>query len=480
MIKLNIVSNFIVLFSWIFLTSCTVGPNFVKPKLDVKSNWSVPHKNNISSDKVAINWWKIFNDELLKKYIQEAIENNNNIKTAFYNLKNSKSFVLERRAAFIPSFGLDQESIRRRTSGSSGFANAQGTTFNTFTTALQASWQIDLFGGNKRALESAKFLEESSKASYNDVILTVITEVATRYFEIRQAQRQIEITKQNAKLFKKTVEIIDVRVKFGESDDFDLVRSQGEYQNTISKLPNLEGNMYSSIFALSILLGKQPEYLLKEMSKFKTFPKPPDTISIGTRIEMLSRRPDIRIAENIYGASIADIGVEISNLYPKFNLLGNIGSDAFYFKDMLSVGPSKFWSISSFIDWPFFAGGAIRARVLGKKAISMAEYYNFKQTVLEALSNTETALIKYEKEYQTYKQLQEVTETRKKAMMIAVQLFDSGETDYLSVLDVERELTSSQEKLVDSKTQAILNLITLYGELGGGWELFGVPYNYVS
>ena len=210
------------------------------------------------------------------------------------------------------------------------------------------------------------------------------------------------------------------------------------------------------------------------MQKAKPLPTPPDMVPVGLRSDMLRRRPDIRTAERELAASVADIGVETSDLFPKFFLTGNAGTQARNFGDLFSAAGGV-WSLGSLVQWSVFEGGAIRARIKAEEAESEAALATYEKAVLEALADTETALTRYGQELETRKRLFAGVESRRKSVQLAKELFDAGEEDYLSVLDAERELTASEDDLVISETNSITKLIALYAALGGGWEEFVTP-----
>ena len=377
--------NLLIISSFFLLTACTVGPDYKKPE------------QKFTTQEIEISWWKIFNDPLLNKYIEIGVKENKNIHVSIANLRRARAFRQEKVASFVPVINFNNLSK---------VSESDLSKVKLFDSGFDSSWEIDIFGGNKRGVETATALVGSAVENYHDVLLSVISNIARNYYEARGAQQQIKITQGNANLFKQTMKLIETRLQLGEANEFDFVRSKGEYQLTLSRIPNLEASMKSSIFALSILLGKPPEFLLSEMQVFKQFPKAPAKINIGLRADILNRRPDVRKAERELAASVADIGVETANLYPKFFLLGDIGSRARTFSDMLTIGSGKYWSLGGFVDWSIFQGGAIRARIKSKQAISDGFYASYEQAILNALFDAQTALERYQQEIETFELLQ--------------------------------------------------------------------------
>lgn len=454
------------------LGACTVGPDYQRPDTtSFLDKWfSSTPKETISEEPISLDWWRIFKDPLLEKYIEEAASHNKDITIALANLRRARAVRAQDTGIYYPELSASGGQSRTKSSGASSNFNS-GQIRDNYDAGFDASWEIDIFGGNRRTVEAANARVGSAQAEYQDVILATLSEVARTYYEARGLQKRIAITKENTSLLRATSKLIEERLSAGEATEFDLARAKGEYQLTRARLPNLEGELKVSLFTLATLLGQTPEALLDEMKAVKPLPTPPDLVPVGLRADILRRRPDIRMAERELAASTADIGIETAELFPKFFITGARGTQALRFGDLLSAAADT-WSISSLFQWRLFEGGSIRAGIEIETAETEEALASYEKAVLEALRDTETALTRYGQELETRKRLAQGVASRRKAVKLAKQLFDSGEEDYLSVLDSERELTSSEDDLVQSETQTITKLIALYTALGGGWEEF--------
>ena len=467
---INFLKTLMAVFLCFGISSCAVGPDYNHPDNNFLENWFSPNKKSMSTEAIKTDWWSVFKDPQLEHYIHEAALQNKDIKIATANVLRARALRRESGAALLPQIGSAGSAARSKGSDNlSASGNAQTQSF--FDAGFDASWEADIFGGSRRAVEASEARIGSALAAYNDVMLSVFSEVARNYYEARGLQKRIAITEENAALFRKTADLIEARMEAGESSEFDLLRAQGQYQLTRARLPNLNADLHATIFNLSVLVGQPPEYLLQQMKDSKALPTPPDIVPVGLRSDLLRRRPDIRQAERELAASVADIGVETSDLFPKFFLTGDAGSEARVFGDLFNAA-GGFWSFGSLIEWPVFEGGAIRARIAATEAESQAALATYEKTVLEALADTESALTRYGEELETRRRLEEGVQSRRRSATLAQQLFDAGEQDYLAVLDAERELTASEDDLVISETQSITKLIALYTALGGGWEIF--------
>lgn len=460
----------ILLGTTILLTSCAVGPDYERPQQSFFEGWFSFHDEAVASDPVQLDWWTMFNDPLLTDFVRTAARNNKDIEIAKANLLAARAVRSEAGSSFFPSVA-GASSATRSKQGSGSFNNGGGQIRNLYEAGFDASWELDIFGGNRRAYEAADARLGSAEASFQDVMLSTLSEVTRTYYEARGLQKRIAITEQNADLQKQTFELIQNRLEVGEASEFDLSRAKGEYQLTVARVPNLRADLDTSVYMLSVLLGQPPEALLEEMMQVKPLPAPPDLVPVGLRSDILRRRPDVRMAERDLAASVADIGTQTAELFPKFFLTGDIGSQARTFGDLFT-GMAEFWSLAGLVDWSVFEGGAIRARIDIEEAESKAALAQYEKTILEALADAESSLSQYGQELETRRRLEEAVASRRKSVNLAQELLDAGETDYLAVLDAERELISSEDELVLSETRSLTKLIALYTALGGGWEQF--------
>ncbi|GJL84986.1 MAG: multidrug MFS transporter [Micavibrio sp.] len=452
------------------LTACSVGPDYTPQKTSFLDGWFAPTSEHVSNEDIALEWWSVFNDPLLENYIKKAATNNKNVQVALANVKRARALRGESNAAFFPQIDSSGSADRSKSSDAAA-TSGNGNIRNLYDAGFDASWELDVFGGNRRANEASDARIGSATANYQDVMLSTLAEVARSYYEARGLQKRIAITENNTKLLQETFNVVDQRLEAGEASSFDVSRARGEYQLTRARIPNLQADLHASIFTLSVLLGQPPEALLEEMGEVKPLPAPPDIVPVGLRSDMLRRRPDVRMAERELAASVADIGVETSELFPKFFITGDIGSQARVFGDVFSAA-GGLWSLGSLVQWSVFEGGAIRAQIKAEEAESEGALATYEQSVLSALADAETALTRYGQELETRKRLDEGVQSRRQSVSFARELFDAGEQDYLAVLDAQRELIASENDLVISETNSITKLVALYTALGGGWEFF--------
>jgi NodT family efflux transporter outer membrane factor (OMF) lipoprotein len=464
--------SLLTIFFILVLSSCAVGPDYTPPEHSVSDKWiSETEKSNNQNESIKTDWWTIFNDPQLEEYIKTAVAENNKLEAASANIRRARALRREAIAPFFPNIGSNFEHTRQGTSKTTSATFSGGTVRTIYQTGFDASWEIDIFGGTRRSDEAAQARLEGAVDEYRALLLSVLAETARNYYEVRGIQKRIDIFKKNVELQKQTYNLVKNLLNAGEANDFDMSRAQGQLELTQSRLPDLKAEMKAGIYRLSVLLGKPPEALLEDMEEIKPLPAPPDIVPVGLRSDILRRRPDVRIAERELAAATADIGVSIADLYPRFNLTGGIGRSVNRFSDLFDPSSNVF-SIGQILQWPIFQRGSIRANINIQEAEAQQAVALYEQTVLDSLADAETALTRYIQKLRTRNRLQDAVKSRQRSVELASARFNGGEEDFLSVLDAERELTSAEDELVISEADTVLNLISLYAALGGGWEIF--------
>jgi NodT family efflux transporter outer membrane factor (OMF) lipoprotein len=302
----------------------------------------------------------------------------------------------------------------------------------------------------------------------------VVAEVAADYIQLRGFQGQIAIARRNLISQQKTADLTRRRQRGGFQTGLDVANADADVASTLSTIPVLEQSAQQTIYALSVLLGTPPATLKNELIASAPIPIIPPEVPIGLPSELLRRRPDIRRAEFQLRAQTAQVGVAVSNLYPKFSLTGTGGFQGGHFS-ALGNWKDRFWSFGPSIDWPILDFGAIRANIRVQTALEEQNFYLYQKTVLVALEDVESALIAYTEEQQHHAALQAAVAANSKAVDLSTLLYSTGQTDFLNVLTAQRLLFSAETALVQSDTTLATNLVALYKALGGGWEGTDIP-----
>jgi len=340
---------------------------------------------------------------------------------------------------------------------------------NGFLTGLDATWELDIFGGTRRNIESANANIQAARDNIHDAQVTVCAEIALDYIQLRSFQEQIAIAEDNLKSEQRTAALTRKRLSAGFVSGLDVANAEAQVATTASAIPVLETSARQTIYALSILLARPPADLVDELAGAGPVPLTPPEVPVGLPSDLLKRRPDIREAEAQWHAANAQIGVAKADLFPQFSLTGSIN----YQSDLvrtLYAGANRVWAAGPSVSWPIFQGGSIAANVRLQKELTDQASITYRQTVLQALDDVENALVAFAREWDHRKALNEAVVQYRRAVDLSMQLYTQGNTDFLNVLDAERSLYTSETALSQSKGSISTDLVALYKALGGGWE----------
>ena len=457
----------------LLLAGCTVvGPDYEKPEPAL-----APEFHGAGGEEqggpVRPDWWMALGDEQLAGYIRDAVESNHDLERAQARVREARALRRAESSRFLPSVGVGAAYQRFESSenGVLGSRGLGGIDDDLFEGSFDASWEIDLFGGIRRGTEAADARLQAAADARRGTLLSVISEVARNYAELRGAQRRLELAEKNIRIQSDTLELVGNKVSTGLAPELDLQRARTQLKITRSRVPGLRAAVHAAAFRIAVLTGRQPAELLEDLAQPRPIPAPPEVVPVGLPSELLRRRPDVRRAERELHAATADIGVATADLYPRFFLTGAAGVESVSFTDAFESS-GRTWSIGSLIRWPIFQGGRLRANVSAAEARRDAAYQRFQQVVLTALEDVERSLVDYAEEQLERRELDDAVEASTRAVELASVLYEKGLADFLTVLDAERTLRDAEDLLAASETSVTVDVIRLYKALGGGWEVF--------
>jgi multidrug efflux system outer membrane protein len=306
------------------------------------------------------------------------------------------------------------------------------------------------------------------------VLVTVTSEVARNYFELRGAQHQLDVARQNADNQRETLDITSAKLNAGRGTDLDVARAETQLNATLATIPPLEATIKQTIYRLSVLTGQQPTALDSELSAPAPLPALPTLVAVDNPKQLLRRRPDIRAAERALAAATARIGVATADLFPRVTFIGNVGVSAKDFSALSESGADTY-SFGPRITWAALDLGRVRARIKAADARAEGELANYEGTVLLALEETEGALVEFGRAQTRRDYLRASAGAAERAEKLATQRYDSGVEDFLNVLDAQRTLLEIQDQLAQSETHTATALVAVYKALGGGWEIEKQP-----
>jgi len=464
------------IFAALVLSSCTaVGPNYKRPEVPVPKRWSEPASRIKPADK----WWQTFNDPILDRLITDAIAANLDLKQALVRVKDARAQRASTFAGALPSLTA-RSNVSRRLNNSSASSQAGSSSvgaggfgvgsqlINIFQSGFDAQWELDFFGGIRRAVEAADATVEGEIENSHAVLVTLLGDVARNYIELRANQQQIAITKENLASQQETLSLNEIRQQAGLGSMLEVTQAQAQIAAIAAQLPVFEANVSQAMYALSLLLGREPAALISRLTKVDSIPAVSKTVIPDLPSELLKRRPDIRQAERNMAAANAYVGIAIAELYPKVNLSAFLGLQNMRITDLTPIGKS--WSTTASVSMPIFNWGKIKANIKSKEAQSELTFLSYQSTVLTAFKEVEDALIAYSKEQQRLKTLAQAVAANQLALHLANERYQKGLTGFIEVLTSQQALYQTQSDKVDSEAKISGNLVALYKALGGGWQ----------
>jgi multidrug efflux system outer membrane protein len=452
------------------LSACAVGPDYKTPTTEVGSAYSNASHPEFSVQGVETTWWTLFQDKDLTGLVEQTVSHNRDLQVARANLHEARALYMDAGLNLAPTVTSHANyTVQKRSLGALNNLHYAPRDLKLYNAGFDAFWEIDLFGRVRRNVEASSDEVDAQEATLRDLGVSLIAEVARNYFELRGLQNQLAVTNKNAKNQTQTLAITRLRLEGGRGTELDTSRATAQLNTTQALVPPLESAIHQTINRLSVLTGQVPGTLTGKLSVPAPLPTIPKTIRIGQPAELLRRRPDIRIAERTLAAATARIGVATADLFPKVTFVGTIALEASTFSG-LGAAASDSYSLGPRISWAALDLGRVYARIKAADARAEAGLAQYEQTVLNALEETENALVNYNREKSRRELLTSAAQASTKAHALAHLRFKEGVSDFLTVLDAELRLLQDQERLAQSETATATALTALYKALGGGWE----------
>jgi multidrug efflux system outer membrane protein len=476
-----------------FAFGCAVGPDFHKP------DPGVPDQFGAATNAMAgqqgqppaadlKRWWETFHDPILNSLIERAVVTNLDVRLAEARVREARGQLDYNRASLSPTVDANASYTRSRTSpnaygiGSTAANTSSGTmsssssaaaafpsTVNLYQAGFDAGWEVDVFGGKRRAIEAARDTFESQVDARRNAMITLLGDVAQAYISLRGNQYQLIVASNNAAAQLDTLNLQKDKFRAGLATDLDVANAEAQSASTESQLPTLQTQIKQNIYQLSILLDREPAALEAELEPVMPVPQGPSQIPAGLPSELLRRRPDVRAAERQLAAATANIGVATADLYPKLTLTGQLGLESLSLKTLADAS-SRFWSFGPTISWRIFDAGQILSNIRINDARAQEALISYRKAVLQSLQDVENTLVAYDREQVRRRALHQAVESSQRAVKLATQLNSTGLVDFLNVLTAQQTLYMSQSQLAISEQTVSTDLVAVYKALGGGWE----------
>lgn len=453
------------------LTGCaglsSVGPDYIRPDVPALAEWktqAVPFLVSKSpAPAVSEQWWQQLGDAELDALIEQALTGDLSIAVAQARLAQARANRQVAISAFLPTLSATAAATP------TNYGATERPDQTTFDAGFDASWEIDVFGGNRRAAEAADAEQAAAMASLDNIRVTVIAEVAQNYVELRNAQRRLEIARRNLQFQSETLQIAQWRVQAGLVRQTDADQARSNLAQTRASLPDLEINQARALNRLAVLTGQVPGALHTRLT-IKPLPKLPATIATDVPAVVLTQRPDIQVAERELAAQTARVGQQVAQRYPSLNLGASFSWSAYSLTGLGTI--DAFVSrVVGRLAATLFDGGRLESLVQVQSELQKQALANYKSVVLKALEEVENALISHALSRERAQAWDEAAEAATSAATQSRQLYEAGLVDFEQVLITDRAQLNAQESLAQSRATELSTLIQLYKSLGGGWQL---------
>ena len=450
------------------LSACAVGPDPVAPELEAPGEFVRQEAGGAAPE---AEFWRRFGDAQLTRLVDQALEANHDLRIALARYDRARALLRQSRFDQVPTITARGEAVDGRVSGQQrGLAEFPGVSRDaeTYEASIDASWELDFFGRVRRSVAAARAEAEASAADLAVAQVTVVSELAATYFELRGAQERLRVARANAENQRDSLELVRVRLEHGRGTEFDTARARAQLESTLARIPALEAETAVAMHRIAVLTGRDTAAVVAELSQTQELPTVTQPISAGAPGDLLRRRPDVAAAERRLAAATARIGVATADLFPRFTLGGLIGTQAVDTADLFE-GRSEQRLVMLGIDWSLLDVGRVRARIAAADADAAADLARYEQTVLRAIEETENALVRYARSRAERNHRAEAAQAGARAAGLARRRFEGGIVDFLEVLDAERSQLEAEDELAQSRTRSATALVALYRSLAGGW-----------
>jgi len=451
------------------LAGCaSVGPDYHAAKIAAPQlqGLNAAQENNAQFQAA---WWKQFNDPTLDALIQHAAANNLDLRIAVARLHESRALLSGSKADQLPTIDTNVDYTRSR--GQQPGFSAQRSTVTTYQAGFDASWELDIFGGVRRSVEAAGADLGASEAALRDAQVSLLAEVARNYFDLRGSQLRLDIARRDIDNQRQTVHLTEVREQLGSGAEQDVASAKARLAAVQAQLPLLQTQASASEYRLAVLLGERPGELDIDLSP-KSFAPIAVNLPIGEAGDVLSRRPDVQMAEREYAAATARIGVAKADFFPHITLGGFLGFLSGRSNDFGSPS-TRAWSLMPSISWPGLNVKRVRANLHASEARADAAQANYQRSVLEAIEDIDNAVTGFNQQRVRVDHLIEQGTQSKRAADLARIRYQEGATGFLELLDAERTQLAAEDDLAQAETAIDTQAVAVYKALGGGWQACG-------
>jgi multidrug efflux system outer membrane protein len=452
------------LLSLALLVGCAVGPNYRRPAVKVPAD----SRGQVTATEAASladrPWWEVFGDDALKALLDEALRGNFDVRAAAWRVEEFRARAGIARSELFPQIGYQAAWSRSR---GSEFVQPGLAPVNLHEVHLGVSWEIDLWGRVRRLSEAALARYVSTEEARRAVLLSVVSEVAQAYFELRELDARLEIARRTTEAFQGTYDLFDRRLAGGVASRLEVSRAEAALRAAAAAIPDLERQIEAQENLLSFLLGRDPGPIPRGSSL--TEQRLPPEVPAGLPSALLERRPDLRQTEQLLVSANADVGAAMAAFFPRISLTGASGGVSPQVSDLFGAG--KTWSVAAGLTGPLFEGLRLKNQYDANVALFEQAKVQYESAVTNAFREVSTALVAHQKLAEVEKEQARSVAVYQEAVQLAKARYVAGLSSYVEVLDAEQQLFPAENALAETRFTHLSNFVSLYKALGGGWRI---------
>jgi outer membrane protein, multidrug efflux system len=444
---------------------CAVGPNYKRPVVNSPAVFR-GEEESTNGPSAELAWWRVYEDRSLRRLIREALTNNYDLRIAVARVEQARAVAMQARSRFVPSVDYNGTVSRGRNDFLGSAFPQNGATTSSVSATLNAFWEVDLWGRIRRLNESARAQFLASEEARRGVRLSLLSDVATAYFQLLELDQELEIASRTTNSFAESLKIFNQRVEGGTASALQSARAEAALEDAAAAVPAIRERISAAENQLCILLGRNPGPIERPTTMLAQ--RMPD-IPAGLPSSLLERRPDLRQTEQLLRSANAQVGESVAEFFPRIGLtsfLGKVSPELSAF----TLGSANAWGIAAEGTGPLFEGGRLVGQYRQAKAARQEATWQYQRTILNAFREVSDALVSRQQlaDVREHQALQ--VQALEKAVKLSSERYVAGKASYYEVLEAQQQLFPSELNLARTQRDQLVAVVALYKSLGGGWQ----------
>ena len=458
-----------VVLALLLCAGCAVGPDYRRPAVETPATFRNEKATGNDHSFADIAWWEIYRDDRLQELIRSALADGYDARIAAARVEQSRAIAAEIHGQRFPGVGYAANADRGRNAQlGNAYTQGAGATTSGFDVYLGVAWELDLWGRVRRLDEAARAQYLSSEEVRRGVLLSLVSEVATAYFELLTLDAEHGITQQETRGFGETLKLFNQRLVGGVASRLETASAEAAVAASAARVAELERQIALKENQISVLLGRHPTAIMRGANL--TDQTVPPEVPAGLPSQLLERRPDVRQAEAAARAANAGIGVTVGGFLPRIGLSALLGAVSPQLEGITSQ-KAGLWSVGAQATGPLFQGGGLHGQYEAANAAWEEAKLRYQQTALNAFADVADALVSRQKLAEVREQQARAVRAYEDAVKIATERYIAGSASYYEVLQAQQQLFPSQVALAETRRNELIAMVRLYKALGGGWNL---------